>query len=147
MKKVLIFFAFLLTCFSYSFAGPGDCTNEKIFASFNRNFSGAHNIEWECQGNTMVASFSLNGEMMLARYSVSGDLLSVRRNILSDKLPVLPLLSLKKNYENYWISNLVEVSQFKQTAYYMTIENADYKLELKSVNNSKWQVYSKTEKR
>ena len=138
---------FLLINLSYSFASVIDSINKKILSSFNKEFSNARDIKWENKGNFFLATFFLNDEVLFARYTTNGQLISLKRNIRSDKLPLLPSLNLKKNYKGYWISGLFEQSCYNQTTYYATLENADHKLVLKSVNNGNWKVYSKKGKR
>jgi hypothetical protein len=146
MKKRILIFALMLTGFSYSFANPTDGISKKVVAAFNEHFSNAHNIQWERKNNYLVATFSMNTDVMFAYYNVNGELMGVTRNILSDKLPIYQLISLKKNYSGYWISDLFEVNMNNATAYYITLENADEKLVLKSSDNKEWEVYSKEEK-
>lgn len=135
----------MLTGFSYSFANPTDGINKKAVASFNKDFSDARNIQWQQRDNYVMATFSLNNEIMFAYYNANGELLGVLRNILSDKLPISQLVSLKKDYSGYWISNLFEANMNDESTYYVTLENADEELVLKSSGNG-WGVYSKKRK-
>ena len=150
MKKIITAFAFSLTTISYSqantFTDPIDSINKKVVESFNKDFSNAHNINWERKNYFVLATFSLNNQVMFAYYTIDGVRIAVTRNILSDKLPITLLLSLKKDYQNHWISDLYEVNSNNNTIYYITIENANYKLELKSVNDGNWEIFAKEEK-
>ena len=146
MKKRILILALLLTGISYSFANTTDGINKKTVASFNKDFSNAHDIRWERKNDFVLVTFSYNNAVMFAYYTTEGDLIAVARNILSDRLPISQLLSLKKNYSDYWISDLFEVSKNHDTFYYVTLENADHKMVLKSVNDGSWDVYSKKEK-
>ncbi|HVM88534.1 MAG TPA: hypothetical protein VMT76_10140 [Puia sp.] len=146
MKKGILIFALMLTGFSYSFARTTDGITKKAVESFNKEFSSARNTTWENKGSYMIVTFSMNSQIMFAYYGNNGELIGVARNILSDKLPISQLISLKKNYSDYWISNLFEVSMDNDTTYYVTLENADQKLVLKSSDYTGWEVYSKEEK-
>jgi hypothetical protein len=53
---------------------------------------------------------------------------------------------LKKDYSNYWISDLFEVSNSDGTGYYITLENADSKVVLKSTGGDNWKTYQKKTK-
>jgi hypothetical protein len=53
---------------------------------------------------------------------------------------------LKKNYSNHWISDLFEVSNEEGTAYYLTMEDADSKIVLKSTGGSSWDIYKRITK-
>jgi len=147
MKKRILIFALLLTGISYSFANTTDGINKKAVASFNKDFSNARDTKWESKTGFVLATFSIQNEVMFAYYSTDGELIAVARNILSDKLPISKLLSLKKDYADYWITNLFEVSSNGETSYYASIENADEKLVLKSFDQGSWDVHSRVEKK
>jgi hypothetical protein len=72
--------------------------------------------------------------------------LFVVRNITSDQLPINLLTSLRRDYTAFWITDLFEISSDGQTTYYVTIENSDKKIVLKSDDLSSWDVYSKERK-
>ncbi len=143
MKKRILIFALLLTGISYSFANTNDDSiNKRVVASFHKEFLNARDIKWERKNEFVLATFCINNEVMFAYYSTDGKMIAVVRNILSDKLPLVKLLSLKKDYQGYWISNLFEMSQPGGTTYYATIENADHKIVLTSSENNNWETYS-----
>jgi hypothetical protein len=146
MKKGILILALLLTGFSYSFANTTDGIKRGVFTTFSKDFSNARDIQWEYKSNYMVATFSMSNEVMFAYYTNDGQLFAVARNILSDQLPISLLMSLKKNYPGYWISNLFEVNKNESTAYYITLDNADEKLVLRSSENGGWGVFSRNEK-
>ena len=64
---------------------------------------------------------------------------------VATQLPIKLQTSLK-TYEKGWISDLFEVSSDEGTSYYVTIEDADRKVVLKSNGDASWSVYEKTEK-
>jgi hypothetical protein len=61
-------------------------------------------------------------------------------------LPLNLQVNLKKNYTNYWISDLFEVAKKDATTYYITLENADTKIVLKSTDANSWESFQKTKK-
>ena len=65
------------------------------------------------------------------------------RNISSLDMPMKLQTSLKNNYAGYWISDLFEISNNDGTNYYITMENADSKIVLKSTSDGNWSVYQK----
>ena len=146
MKKRILIFALLLTGISYSFANTDDSINKRAVASFNKEFVNARDIKWERKNGFVLATFCLNNEVMFAYYTTDGEMMAIVRNMLSDKLPIPKLLSLHKDYSGYWISNLFEISTSEGTAYYVTVENADFKVTLKSLGDENWETYSREEK-
>ena len=93
----------------------------------------------------MKFTFKMNDQVLFAFYSGTGELLAVTRNIPSSQLPVRLLLNLKKQMNNGWITELFEISSDAQHCYYVSLENADIKVTLRS-NGDGWDVYSTTRK-
>jgi hypothetical protein len=56
------------------------------------------------------------------------------------------LSDLKKNYNAYWISDLFEVSSSADASYYVTLQNGDSKVILKSNGISGWEMFKKEKK-
>ena len=77
---------------------------------------------------------------------MDGDLMAVTRNILSNQLPVNRLVYLSKHFKDYWISDLFEMNSNGETSYYITLENADNRMVLRSVGNGEWELYKKESK-
>jgi len=90
-------------------------------------------------------TFKLDDVVMFAFYSDNGQLLAVTRNIVSSQLPFALRISLKNDYEGYWITELFEFSGDSDSAYYVSLENADKKVVLRSTGDG-WEEYSSTKK-
>lgn len=88
----------------------------------------------------------MNEIVLFAYFNRNGDLLAVSRFINPNQLPLALLSSLKKQYMDYWVSDLFEIQTESGTSYYITIENADQKQVLKSEGISSWMVYQKQKK-
>jgi len=56
------------------------------------------------------------------------------------------LTDLKKNYSSHWITDLFEMASSNENVYYVTLENADQKLVLKSSGTSGWELFRKERK-
>ena len=145
-KKILMMVLLLVTMAGSAFANNPGAINEKVVNSFKKEFSLAEDVEWETGKGLVKATFKLSDQVMFAYYTESGDLVAVARNILSVQLPVHLLAELKRDYRSHWITELFEMAGSAGTAYYMTLENADYTWVLKSNNNSGWQTYKKIKK-
>jgi hypothetical protein len=127
---------------SYKVAGNG---NKEIKASFAHDFEHAVLMSTEAHDNFTKVVFKLNEQVMTAFYSNSGELLAVTRNIVSSQLPVSLMMSFRKHYADYWITDLFEMSQDAQSNYYLTLENVDARVTLRS-NGDSWEVYSNVKK-
>ena len=62
------------------------------------------------------------------------------RNILSNQLPARLLSSIKKNYKDYWITDLYKEVVNGKVSYYITLENADQKVKLNTTHSPGWSV-------
>lgn len=129
-----------------SFANAGEEISPAAIKSFNSSFKTATEVNWTVSENYYKANFALNGQYVSAFYDAEGTMIALTRNISSLQLPITLQASLKKSYENYWISDLVEMATDSGTSYYITLENADTKLILKSSSNSDWSNFKKQRK-
>ena len=122
-----------------------------VLNAFEKDFTNATEVTWTeartSEGRDYYkASFVFNDQHVNAFYSTEGQLMGMTRFISSLDLPITLLTNLKKGYVNYWISDLFEVSNSDGTAYYITVENADAKIVLKSTSGGSWKVYQKNTK-
>ena len=148
MKKIILSIATVLMMSAGAFAARsiGDNVNQQTIEAFKKDFTAAKNTMWEQKEGYSKATFSLNGEILFAYYDNNGDLTAVVRNITSEQLPINLLTSMKKEYDGFWISDLFEIAAGDQTNYYVTLENGDKKIVLRSVGADSWSVYSKEKK-
>lgn len=120
--------------------------SSKVLDAFKTEFSGAKEVSWTAGENFYKASFVYNDQYVFAFFSTEGEMLGMTRYISSVDLPMSLQTGLKRNYGSYWISDLFEVSNNEGTGYYITVENADAKVVLKSNATGGWTQYSKTTK-
>jgi hypothetical protein len=147
MKKMILSLATVLMLgFSVLANGNDNAIPQQARNAFKKDFSMASNIKWEQKNNFLRATFSLNGQILTAYYYSNGDLQAVVRNITSDQLPINLMTGLRNEYTAFWITDLFEISSDGQTTYYVTIEDSDKKIVLKSTELSSWEVYSKERK-
>lgn len=147
MKKTILALAVLMTTgLTSAFANKSGEINQRAIASFGKDFISAKNASWQQSRDYAKVTFSLNNHVLFAYYNQQGELLAVIRNVLTDQLPIQLLLELKKKCNNHWVTELFEVSTEEQTNYFVTLENSDEKLVLKSVGFDEWMVYHKENK-
>ena len=145
-NKILIGVFVFITGISSAFANGKEEVNDKIIKTFQKEFAGAQNVQWVTTKEFVKATFTLNEQVVYAFYDQEGRLLGVTRNILSGQLPINLLTDLKKSYTNYWITDLFEMAANNENGYYITLENSDYKLILKSNGTNGWEVFKKEKK-
>lgn len=146
MKKVILSLAIVLMIGISAFASTNDEVNQRAVSNFHKEFVSARNIVWEQKQDYLKVTFTLNEQVLFAYYNNNGDLQAIVRNLVSSQLPINLLTNLKKEYSGFWISDLFEVASDDQTNYYVTLENADKKIVLKSNGSDDWSVYAKSKK-
>lgn len=147
MKKRILTWVLLLTVsISSTFANVIENVNQQVISSFKKDFASAEEVTWEKTKEVSKATFKLNDQVMFAYYAEDGSLLAVIRNIVSSQLPINLLSDLKKNYSSYWISDLFEMAADNSTSYYITLENGDQTIVLKSYGSAGWETFKKEKK-
>jgi hypothetical protein len=114
-------------------------------AWLNKDFSQVELLDTKTDADYTRFTFKMSGIILNAFYSNQGELLAVTHNITSTQLPITLLMQIKGDYANYWISDLFELSSHGQSNYYITLENAEKTITLRSSDNN-WEVFSKTTK-
>jgi len=146
MKKLVFAAALILAVGIYSsYADSIVTVNKRVAASFHRDFDGAKDVSWQSAPTYIKATFSLGDHILFAYYSQEGDLIAVVRNILSDHLPILLQSDLKRQYREFWVTDLFEMATDEQSTYYVTIESADQTLVLRSSGEG-WTLFKKYRK-
>jgi hypothetical protein len=141
MKKMILTLAVAMSAL-FSFAGDV-AVSSKVLDAFKNDFVSAKEVTWTEGSGYYKASFIFNEQHVSAFYSTDGELMGMTRYISSVDLPINLQASLKKSYGSYWIADLFEVSNSEGTGYYITLENADSRIILKSTTGGNWKVYKK----
>lgn len=145
MKKIMMMLALMVTL-STSFAFAGETINKQVANAFRNEFAGATDVSWTAEKTYYKVTFTMDDQKLLAFYNTRGEFLAVTRFISSFELPHDLQSSLKKSYRNYWISDLFEMVTSDETGYFVTLENADSKVVLRSIDGSNWSLYLKSNK-
>lgn len=147
MKKIMLLLGVLAVSFGAVTANPGsEEVDARVLGAFKKEFATAKDITWTLAVNYYQASFVYNDQHITAYYNREGELLGMARFVSPVDLPMALQADLKKNYQSYWISNLFEAATSEGTTYYITIEDADQSIVLKSDNAKDWDQYKKVKK-
>lgn len=144
MKPLFILLATLTSLFSQA-ETPTEI-NATVLQSFQSTFKGAKEVDWTISTAYVKAQFALDGQYINAFYTNDGEMIALTRNITANQLPVMLQANLKKQCENFWITELFELTNEEGTSYYVTLENADNKVILQSSSNKEWKSYKKSRK-
>jgi len=147
MKQFILTLTVMLSVVGMSsFAAGDEKVSPAVLQSFKTNFKNATEVEWKAKENFYQAQFALNGQYISAFYDCEGKMIALTRNISTTQLPIGLQTSLRTEAEGYWISDLFEVSNEDGTSYYVTLENAETKVVLKSAGTGDWASYQKQRK-
>ena len=144
MKKMILGLAFALSSLA-SFA-KDENVSQKVLDAFHSSFAAVSQVEWANGSNYYRASFVYNNKHVFAYYDLDGKLMGLTRYLSSNDLPLSLQTSLKNDYSDYWISDLFEAAREDGTTYYITLENADTRIVLKSTGTLEWEQYKKFRK-
>jgi hypothetical protein len=148
MKKTILSIALLISGISMVWANNSGDEFGRASVALHKDFANARNVSWQVHKGYYKASFTYNNQILFAYFqSGNNELIAVSRNILSSDLPINLSRQLKSKYaSDYWVIDLFEMAADGQTNYYVTLENADEQIVLKS-SDSDWQIYKETKKR
>jgi hypothetical protein len=144
MKKLMLTLAIAVSTLS-AFAGE-EKVKPEVLNAFKNEFNTAKDVEWTVGSNYYMATFNYNDKYVFAYYTPDGILLGLSHYISPAQLPMALQNSLKKDYSDYWVSDLFEVAKNGKTEYYITLEDADKKIVLKSSGSNYWEEYKKVKK-
>ena len=148
MKKLTTITAALLLLISASAFTPSDTeVSVKIRTEFQKNFTAAKDVSWKKTNDIYFATFKINEQALSAAYNEEGELVGATRTITLADLPLSVSLAVKNAYEGYTIDDTVtELVNDGQTKYYLTAENAKYKIDFTASEGS-LNIEKKTKKK
>lgn len=146
MKKMMMILALVLTVgTSFAFSGE-EVISKQALNAFRSEFADATDVAWTVGSDYYRVAFTLSDQKLFAFYNSQGEFIAAARYITSLQLPLNLQSTLKKSFNNYWVTDLFELSNNDETSYYVTLENADTKIVLKSTDGKEWLTYQKNKK-
>lgn len=140
MKSLLL--AVILSSF---FAVKGSAQNVPlaINQSFYSEFPSAEKAEWSSAGNLYKAEFTQDDETRFAFFTKTGELIAQSKYIQYRALPQRLKYELVKQFPEYNIGELFEVSNDTDKNYFATLEKNGVSIVLKSWQNRRWEAFQK----
>jgi len=127
MKKLFVFLTAVIITAS-SWATPSPIENEKIIAAFEREFTGATDVQWSSgKDEVFLATFLFNNEKMRAWFSEEGDVLVIQRDVKKDQMTYLSAKTLITLAEQQKILCIAEVNKDGDMYYLVHTENDKFK--------------------
>ncbi|HVK97126.1 MAG TPA: hypothetical protein VM368_04870 [Flavisolibacter sp.] len=145
--KFLFVILTVLCSINISISHAGDVkVSPIVLHSFNSSFKDAAEVKWSISSKLYKAEFNFNEQYVTAYFDESGTMVAAIKNISSFQLPLSLQKSLKKELQSYWITELFELNNDSGTNYYLTLENAETKLVLKSTGAFDWHTFQRQRK-
>jgi hypothetical protein len=147
MKRIILMLTLCLSLFSLRGFASDIEVSDAALSSFKTSFANATEVSWTAYNDYYRVSFFVEEEYIIAYYDKDGQRIAMTRNISLKQLPLSLQVTLKNEYNNYWITDMFEVNNTEQgIVYYVTIENADSKIVLKSEYPTGWTTFRKNSK-
>jgi hypothetical protein len=141
MKKIIVSLALSMLVFTGStFAGTGGVP-ASVSGVFNEKFANAKDVKWETGKDFYKAAFEMRGRTLFVYFAENGDIMGIAGNLSPVRLPETLRLEIKKNYSNYWITDLFKYRNADEDGFVITLEGADKVIVLKALSDHGWQVY------
>ena len=138
MKKIITILVLIITISASAIAGD-EINNPRVTNSFQEEFNEAQEVKWVLKENIYMVTFSYENKFFTAYYNKKGSRLGLSRNMLVTELPELLQKEVKQDYKNFWISGLLELSDYTGTNYFLVLENSKMKFILVSNGETSWE--------
>ena len=120
---------------SATYAYDGSRVSKELLQSFNKEFSGASNVNWIQISNELYRSrFDYKGKDVLAFFSENGDLVAIGSVIEADHLPWAVSNAIDSKYAGYNKVESIEFTMDGQTQYLVTVSDGK-KVETLKISN------------
>jgi hypothetical protein len=132
MKKLFIAALFAFTIGSSAFAAGTDLSDAaklsySVKSSFEKHFREAQDVSWTVRESFVKASFSLLGQRVEAFFGDDGELIGTSRKVQFERLPVLAVSKIRKEYEGYAVGETIELTKYDDTNYYVSLSKGEKK--------------------
>jgi hypothetical protein len=145
MKKIL-FSAVLLALISSGFAGTPPVVNEKVLEAFKKTFNPQEEVTWYENENSFEARFTSGGIRAVVWYTKNGVLKLIHRYYDAYKLPPVILTSLSKEFPEYELLGVTEITDKAGMLYYITLEGEKNWMKVKVNPAGEFEIYEKFKK-
>jgi hypothetical protein len=149
MKKLKTILAAAIMLFATSaFAINGsEKVTATVKAAFEKNFTGAKNVNWEKSEEFYFASFQLDSKEVTAAYHENGALVGMSREITTAQLPLNVSLAIGSKFDGYKLAETTtELTYDGQTSYYVIAQSSNRVVKLKCSSNGDVSIVTKTKK-
>jgi hypothetical protein len=145
MKKMIIT-AISMLMLSMGIYARAVEVNEKVLKSFKESFPTAQQVTWLEYVDTYVVNFTSIGIKERITYDKEGNFISSTRYYYQENLPANIICKIKKNYPNYKVFGVTEVTTENLVQYYVKMEDNANWTTVKSDDAGNMEVVEKYKK-
>lgn len=106
-----------------TWASPLPAEYAKAIAAFEKEFTGAKNVQWSGNDEVSVVSFMFNNEMMRAWFTAEGEMAALQRNVNKGQMTFLSAKSLENLQAEQIVLQVVEINKDGDMYYLVRSEN------------------------
>lgn len=127
MKKNFLLLAFFVAATTMTaFAAPATSTEPTAEQVFEKQFSGAENVEWSTVAdNYKKVVFTWGGHRTEAYFNSNGEFVGAIRGLFYAQLPLSLIRSLDTQFKNHTVMEVREITNEEGTNYTITLEKKD----------------------
>jgi hypothetical protein len=122
MKKMFVLLAAVVITASV-WASPSPAENVKVKAAFEKEFTGATNVQWSGSDEVYIASFIFNNERMRAWFTSEGEIDAIQRNVKRVQMTYLSSKAVDKLEKEQTILSIAEINKESDMYYLVKSEN------------------------
>ena len=141
MKKIIVSLALSMLVFTGSTFAASGGVPASVSSVFNEKFVQAKDVKWETGKDFYKAAFEMRGRTMFVYFADNGDIMGIAGNLSPVRLPEPLRSEIKKNYSNYWITDLFKYRNAVEDGFVITLEGADKVIVLKALGGQGWRPY------
>ena len=143
MKKNLLAVCLGMILTLSAFANTTSPDN-KALQHFKETFKGAEDVSWVSLGDFEEVMFTWSGENMAVFYTQDGQYVATTRKIDFDALPLNAIVTIKKNYSGYTVTETAEVDHKEEGfGYYVSLDNGETKIILRTSSEGDISLFKK----
>ena len=147
LRKIMLSLSFILIVAASSASESSEpAVNEKVEASFKKEFAGAQLVSWTDMGEFLKATFIFGNHRTEAYFRENGQLEGTMRSLFYSQLPLLVMTSVDKRFENAEIGDVTEINNASGTTYRIMLELKFKKYQIKVDANGNFQGVERIKK-
>lgn len=123
MKKFILATLITVAIGSSALAADVSKVSFRVLNAFEAQYADAKDVNWTVTPDYTKVKFTIEGQSVEAFYSSNGDVIGTSRKTEFERLPLLAIQKIKKNYSKFTVTEAIEFELKDERKYYVSIEN------------------------